>query len=170
MVTELAEGLRAQVRKFVVFPVPPHVLHRIEFRGVARETLQGDPAALAADVVADDAAAMGGQAVPDDEQLAAQMALEVAEEFDDQVIPAIAESRFQLKWYWSTGVCPRGAHVRQRWGRSVSPLSSTKTIVCPWTAAFFLPPASALASSAGSPPRPAPARGPSAAGSSSRAA
>src|SRR5437667_194917 len=26
-------------------------------------------------------------------------------------MPAIAESRFQLKWYWSTGRCPRGGEL-----------------------------------------------------------
>ena len=39
----------------------------------------------------------------------------------------MADSSFQLKWYCSTGVCPFGAQVRQRCGRSLSPLSSTKT-------------------------------------------
>lgn len=83
MLAELAEGFRAEVRQFMVLPVAPHVFDRIELRRVARERLQRDPAALRADVVVDDAAAVGGEAVPDDEQLAAQMALQVHEEFDD---------------------------------------------------------------------------------------
>lgn len=49
----------------------------------------------------------------------------------------MADSIFQLKWYCSTGVWPRGAQVRARWGRSLSPLSSTKTMVCPCFCAFF---------------------------------
>jgi len=65
----------------------------------------------------------------------------------------MAESVFQAKWYCSTGVCPRGAQVRQRCGRSLNPLSSMKTIVrrSPW--AFFKSPARASASTAGSFPR-----------------
>src|SRR5437588_9775073 len=47
------------------------------------------------------------------------------------------EMVFQLKWYWSTGVWPRGAQVRQRCGRWLSPLSSMKTIVRPSFLAFF---------------------------------
>src|SRR5215469_11805037 len=64
------------------------------------------------------------------------------------VIPAATEIVFQLKWYCSTGVCPRGAHVRQRCGRWLSPLSSMKTMVRPSFLAFFLTPASASASTA----------------------
>jgi len=83
MVAELAERLRAQVRQFVVLPVAPHVLDRIELGGVARKILQHDPAVLRGDVVAHDPAPVGRQAVPDDEQLPAEMALEVGEELDD---------------------------------------------------------------------------------------
>ena len=83
MVAELAEGFRAQVRKFTVLPVAPHILHRIELGRVPGEGLQRDPAPLGADVLLDDVAAMSGETVPDDEQLAAQMALKVTEELDD---------------------------------------------------------------------------------------
>jgi hypothetical protein len=38
---------------------------------------------------------------------------------------------FQLKWNCKTGVCPRGAQVRRRWGRWLRPLSSMQTIVRP---------------------------------------
>jgi len=43
----------------------------------------------------------------------------------------IADKVFQLKWYCGTGVFPFGAQVRQRYGRSLSPLSSMKTMVRP---------------------------------------
>ena len=43
--------------------------------------------------------------------------------------PAVADSVFHLKRYCSTGVCPRGANIRQRCGRSLNPLSSMKTMV-----------------------------------------
>src|SRR5438309_1608099 len=64
---------------------------------------------------------------------------------------------YQLKWYGSTGVCPRGDQVRQRCGRWLNPLSSMKTIVRPSFLAFFLTPANVSASRSGSSPHPAPA-------------
>src|SRR5712692_2243426 len=63
-----------------------------------------------------------------------------------------------LKWYCSTGVCPRGAQVQQRCGRSLNPLSSMKTIVRPSFLAFFLTRANVSASTSGSSLRPAPGR------------
>src|SRR5215469_13284075 len=86
------------------------------------------------------------------------------------VIPAATEIVFQLKWYCSTGVWPRGAQVRQRCGRWLSPLSSMKTMVRPSFLAFFLTPASASASIAESWLRPVPAPRPSVAGNSNPAA
>jgi hypothetical protein len=50
---------------------------------------------------------------------------------------AATEMVFQLKWYWSTRVSPRGDQVRQRCGRWLNPLSSMKTIVRPCWRAFF---------------------------------
>src|SRR5215472_12514365 len=67
----------------------------------------------------------------------------------------MADKVFQLKWYCSTGVWPRGAQVRQRCGRSLSPLSSMQTMIRPSFLAFFLTPASVLASSAESSLHPA---------------
>ena len=49
----------------------------------------------------------------------------------------ITDRCFQLKWNWMTGVCPTGAQVRTRVGRSDSPDSSTKTIKRPSRWAFF---------------------------------
>ncbi|MEO7145314.1 MAG: hypothetical protein ABI165_17605 [Bryobacteraceae bacterium] len=51
---------------------------------------------------------------------------------------------------------PRGAQVRTRCGRSLNPLSSTKTIVRRSLSAFFKLGASDISSIAGSPPRCAP--------------
>ena len=57
------------------------------------------------------------------------------------VMGLMADSRsWRSHCHWM-GVCPRGAHVHWTEGRSENPLSSTKTIVAPWRAAFFLPPA-----------------------------
>jgi len=47
------------------------------------------------------------------------------------------ERLFQPKVSWITGVWPRGAQVRTRVGRVLSPLSSMKTMVRPSSPAFF---------------------------------
>ncbi len=52
-------------------------------------------------------------------------------------IPTITEMCVQLKWNWMTGVCPLGAQVRTRVGRSLIPDSSMKTISRSWRRAFF---------------------------------
>ena len=83
MGAEFAERLRTQVREFVVLPVAPDVLHRIELGRVAGQRLQREPAALGTNVLLHDTTAVRGEPVPDDEELAAQMALQVHEEFDD---------------------------------------------------------------------------------------
>lgn len=52
-------------------------------------------------------------------------------------MPAATSSCFQLKRYWITGVCPRGAQVLASVGRSDSPDSSTKTITRRRARRFF---------------------------------
>ena len=83
MEAEFAERLRTQVREFVVLPVAPDVLHRIELGRVAGQRLQRDPTALGANVLLHEVTAVRGEPVPDDEELAPQMALQVHEEFHD---------------------------------------------------------------------------------------
>ena len=60
----------------------------------------------------------------------------------------MTDSCFQLKLYCSTGVCPLGAQVLTRVGRSLNPLSSMKTMVRPSRRDFFLAPASAWCATA----------------------
>ena len=48
------------------------------------------------------------------------------------------DRRFQLKWWWRTGVCPLGAQVDLTEGRRLNPLSSWKTIQAFLARAFFL--------------------------------
>ena len=50
---ELGEIARAEVGQFVMLPITPNILDRIEFRGVARQPLDGQPTALRGDEVAD---------------------------------------------------------------------------------------------------------------------
>lgn len=54
-----------------------------------------------------------------------------------QVTPAMGASGCQVKLYGSTGVCPLGAQVRTRVGRSLNPDSSMRTTVRPSRRAFF---------------------------------
>jgi hypothetical protein len=49
LITELAEVVRAEVRQFMMFPITPDVLDRIEFRRVGGQVLKSDSAALASD-------------------------------------------------------------------------------------------------------------------------
>jgi hypothetical protein len=79
----------------------------------------------------------------------------------------IGRQELQLNEYCNTGVWPRGDQVRTLCGRSLKPLSSTNTTVRPWWRAFFLFPASALASIAGWLVHRAGSPGPPVAGSSS---
>lgn len=51
--------------------------------------------------------------------------------------PAITEMWVQLKWNWMMGVCPLGAQMRTRVGRSLRSDSSMKTISRPSRLAFF---------------------------------
>jgi len=50
---ELGEVARAEVGKFVIFPVTPDVFDRIEFWGVTRQPLERRPAPLPADKLRD---------------------------------------------------------------------------------------------------------------------
>src|SRR6516225_6584593 len=54
-----------------------------------------------------------------------------------KLTPATADNCFQVKLYCSTGVCPLGAQLRTRCGRSETPDSSMKTMIRPSRAAFF---------------------------------
>lgn len=63
--------------------MPPHVLHGVEFRRVGRQARNLDATAGASNVVADERRAVDGRAVPKDQQPARDVALEMAEEFDN---------------------------------------------------------------------------------------
>jgi hypothetical protein len=58
VMTELGEIARAEVRQFVMLPVAPDVLHRIEFRRVSRQLLDRQPAPLRGDELLDRVSAM----------------------------------------------------------------------------------------------------------------
>ena len=49
MVAEFSEITRAEIGQFVMFPVAPDVLYRIELRRVARQLLDREPAILGRD-------------------------------------------------------------------------------------------------------------------------
>ena len=79
---ELPQIAGAQVGQFVLFPVTPEVLNRVEFRGISWETFHPDFALQTFQVRPHESAAMSGHAVPDDEQLALDVTLEVFQEID----------------------------------------------------------------------------------------
>ena len=154
VVTQFSKVLGAEVGKFVLFPVRPQIFHWIQLRSTGGQELQPDTPPLLAYEVPDQTTAMASQSIPNHQQLAGNVAQPMREELDHlrtadaarkqsekkfhHVTPAMADSVFQLKWYCSTEVWPRGAQVRQRCGRSLSPLSSMKTMVRPSFLAFFL--------------------------------
>jgi len=77
---ELGEIAGTEVGQFVVFPVTPEVLHRVEFRRVTRQPLERQPAPLRADKFGYQARPMRRQSVPHHQQLPRQMTQQVAEE------------------------------------------------------------------------------------------
>src|SRR5258708_5421185 len=74
--------MRAEVRQFVMFPITPDVLHRIEFRSVGWQVVQRQAAALAGDKFPHQPAAMGLRAIPHHQQLARQVAQQMTQEVD----------------------------------------------------------------------------------------
>jgi hypothetical protein len=58
----------ANVRKSVLFPVSPNVLHRIQFRRIAGEVFYPQATSLTGDEVARDFAAVRRQTIPDNQQ------------------------------------------------------------------------------------------------------
>src|SRR5215469_11573635 len=62
-----------------MLPVAPDVLYRVEFRRVARQKLDREPAVLGSNEVAYHNGAMRGQPVPHHQQLAPQLTQQVAE-------------------------------------------------------------------------------------------
>ena len=73
VMTELGEIARAEVGQFVMLPVAPDVLHRIEFRRVGRQLLDRQPAPLRGDELLDRVSAMRRQSVPYDQEPIRQM-------------------------------------------------------------------------------------------------
>lgn len=66
----------------MLFAISPDVFDRVELRCIGRQTLQMDVAVLLSDVVPNQAATVRGQPVPDNRQPAADVLLEVLQEFD----------------------------------------------------------------------------------------
>ena len=61
----------------------PHILDRVEFRRVSRQTFQDDALAGGGDVVLDQQTAMNRRPIPQDQNFAGDMPLEVPEKLDD---------------------------------------------------------------------------------------
>ena len=65
------------------FEMPPHILDRIEFGRVSRQSCNHDTALGGGNVIFDQRAAMDRCAIPDDQDFPAQMSLEVVQKLDD---------------------------------------------------------------------------------------
>lgn len=82
MVTELVKGLWAEVGQFMVLPVPPQILHRIELRGIGRQMLKHDSAILPSHKVLNQPTTMTAKPIPDHQHFPWDMAYQVAEELN----------------------------------------------------------------------------------------
>jgi hypothetical protein len=80
---EMPEISRAKVWKLMRFPVPPEILHRIEFRRIGGQELKFEPPTLHSHEIAHEPAAVLAQAVPDDKDVPVNMSEQVRKEDDD---------------------------------------------------------------------------------------
>ena len=65
------------------FEMPPHILYRIEFGRVSRQTFNHDAPLGGRHIVFDQHAAMNGCAIPDDQHFSAHVPFEMLEKLDD---------------------------------------------------------------------------------------
>ena len=82
-VTEFPNVSGAEVGKFVLLPIAPQILDRIEFGSVGRQPLDVQPRGVLLKEVLDKPAAMHRRAIPDQQDPAGQLAMQLAEETDD---------------------------------------------------------------------------------------
>lgn len=82
MQTEIRKGFGTEIGKFMLLPVAPKVLHRIEFRSIGRQGLKIDPAILLPHKVLHQPAPMNGSTVPDDKNFAVDVAHQMGKEFN----------------------------------------------------------------------------------------
>src|SRR6516165_3963319 len=79
MVAQLGKGLRTEVWKFMVLPIPPYVFHRIKLRGVGWQVFQTDRALLIGHKLLNQTAAVGFGAVPNHQQFLLDVTPKMAE-------------------------------------------------------------------------------------------
>jgi hypothetical protein len=84
---ELPIVLGTNIRQFVLLPVGPDVLHRIQFRSVGGKILDLDSAIELDEIVAHQTAAVGRQAVPDQKQRLANVPHQRLQKIDDLRTP-----------------------------------------------------------------------------------
>jgi hypothetical protein len=145
-------GGQAGVRQRMALEPGPQILNRIEVRRAGWQKRQGNLPIQPIDVPPHPTRAMRLQAIPDDQERVANLLDERLEEGDDlfaldsafvQSERGVAEAHpgnhRQLlpveKWNGMTGVCPLGAQVRTRVGRSNKtewPASPASGFGSPW--------------------------------------
>ena len=109
MVTQFPEAFGTEVRQFVMLPVRPQILHRIQFRSIGGQELQPDAPALLAHEVPDQTAAMALQPIPHHQQLAGNVAQQMGEKLDHLRTANAARKQSEIE------VPPRySRHGRQR--------------------------------------------------------
>ncbi len=75
---------RAQIRQFARFDIAPHLFDGIQFRSIARQTLDVQPLTLATQVRPHHAAPMRAQSIPDqDDAVAPEVSSQMAQKFDE---------------------------------------------------------------------------------------
>ena len=82
-VVEFPNVSGTEVGQFVLLPIAPQILDRIEFGSVGGQPLNVQPGGVLLKEVLDQPAAMHRRAVPDQQDPAGQLAMQLAEETDD---------------------------------------------------------------------------------------
>lgn len=115
------------------FEMSPHILHRIEFGRIGRQSFDDNPSSSGSHVVLDQTTAMNRCAIPDDQQFARHMPFEMTEKLDrlgaldaagvdleieaPESQPPDDRKAFPIERLvqqrglsaWRPGACPRGA-------------------------------------------------------------
>jgi len=74
---------RQEIANFMSFEMTPHILDRVEFRGISRKAFQDDALAGGSNVLLDQKTPMDRRTIPEDQNFARNMPLQVPEKLDD---------------------------------------------------------------------------------------
>ena len=173
--TEFPSPGRDQVGNLMRFEMPPHILDRIEFGRVSRQSFDYDATFGGSHIIFDHQAAVDRRAIPDDQNFAWQMPLEVAQKLDDlgtfdaagvnlKIKPPERQAADNRKAFPVEGLVQHRGLPTRRPGAypcraGAQPAFVNKDNGSPLLPGFFLMPASPSAASDGSPFHPVPPPG-----------